>query len=118
MSKPSAAAAAAPSLDTTGAVSLGAEEIGGAGGESRGSAPAPEPEEAVGSDYEALPSESAGEEAEQEPIYLAYCKLRHSVTPLGAAEALRAYALDQLDGDYALQQVDLLADDIASIRPA
>ncbi len=77
-----------------------------------------EPEEAAGSDCEAQTNAGAEEEVEQGPMYLAYCKLRHSITPLGAAEALRAYALDQLDGDYALQQLDLLAGDIASIRSA
>jgi predicted nicotinamide N-methyase len=111
-------AAAASPVDATGAVTSGAQEFGGAEGAGRGAERAAEPGEAAGSDPAAGEGAGAEEPAEQGPVYLAYCRLRHSVTPRGAAEALRAYARDQHDGGYALRQLDLLAEDIASIRPA
>ena len=111
-------AAAAPPVGTAGSTLSGAEEIAGAGGASRGAERAAVRGEAAADSEAQSASAEAAAAAEQGPVYLAYCRLRHSVTPRGAAEALRAYALDQLDGGYALRQLDLLADDIASIRPA
>ena len=52
------------------------------------------------------------------PVYLAYCRLRRSVTAAAAAAALDDFARDQYDSGYLLRQLDLMADDIASIRPA
>ena len=65
----------------------------------------------------ARPPDAPPTDAERGPVYLAYCRLRRGVTPDAAAAALRGFARDQADPGYLMRQLDLMADDIASIRP-
>jgi predicted nicotinamide N-methyase len=76
---------------------------------------APAPEDEAGA---AAAGAAFSPDAESGPVYLAYCRLRGSVTADMATAALLDYARDQADGGYLLRQLDLMADDIASIRPA